>query len=309
MSGVTPDPRNAEPPMARRTALSRMRNCGMKKRLGTTTPVVIATLSVAAGAIAASLAPHRVPAVLGGDAVIVTEEVVVADQGAPARQATSPRDDAESVAALIAAVRNANPVLCELAARGASWDGNWRHVGPASPLRAGGEETMSLVRFAASSPRSRDVIQPLRAALGDPDPCVRRFVAPLLGRTQHDAAVETLVTALRDGSAITREAAAVGLRFAEKPSTLDPLMRTLEDAESSVRAAAAWAIGELEDPRSIPALERALKDAESIVRVNAAWALGEIEDPAAIPALTAALREDRDPEVRKMVAWALGNIE
>ena len=281
----------------------------MKKRLGTTTPVVVATLAVATGVIAASVAPHTVRSVLAGDAIIVTEDVVVAEQGAPARQATSPRDEAESVAALIAAVRNANPVLCELAARGASWDGNWHHVGPASPLRARNEETMNLVRFAASSPRSRDVIQPLRVALGDPDPCVRRFVAPLLGRTQHDAAVETLVSALRDASAVTREAAAVGLRFAEKPSTLDPLMRALEDSESSVRAAVAWALGELEDSRAIPALERALKDSDSIVRINAAWALGEIEDPAAIPALTAALREDRDPEVRKMVAWALGNIE
>jgi HEAT repeat protein len=281
----------------------------MKKRLGTSTPAVVATLAVAAGVIATSVAPHSVRSVFAGDAIIVTEEAVVAEQGAPARQAVSPPDEAASVAALIAAVRNANPVLCELAARGASWDGNWHYVGPASPLRARGEETMNLVRFAASSPRSRDVIQPLRAALGDPDACVRRFVAPLLGRTQHDAAVETLVTALRDASATTREAAAVGLRFAEKPSTLDPLMRTLDDSESSVRAAAAWALGEIEDSRAIPALERVLKDSDSVARINAAWALGEIEDPAAIPALTAALREDRDPEVRKMVAWALGNIE
>jgi HEAT repeat protein len=281
----------------------------MKKRLGTTTPVVVAALAVGTGVMAASVAPHSVRSVLAGDAIIVTEGVVVADQGAPARQAASPGDEAENVAALIAAVRNANPVLCELAARGASWDGNWHYVGPASPLRARGEETVNLVRFAASSPRSRDVIQPLRAALGDPDACVRRFVAPLLGRTQHDAAVETLVSALRDASAITREAAAVGLRFADKRSTVDPLMRALEDSESSVRAAAAWALGELEDSRAIPGLERALKDSEPIVRINAAWALGELEDPAAIPALTAALREDRDPEVRKMAAWALGNIE
>lgn len=281
----------------------------MKKRLGTTTPVVVATLAIATGVIAASVAPYSMRSVLAGDAVIVTEEVVVAEPGEPARQAASPRDEAENVAALIAAVRNANPVLCELAARGASWDGNWHSVGPASPLRARGEETMNLVRFAASSPRSRDVIQPLRAALGDPDPCVRRFVAPLLGRTKHDAAVETLVSALRDAGATTREAAAVGLRFADNRSTVEPLMRALEDSESSVRAAAAWALGELEDSRAITALERALKDAEPIVRINAAWALGELEDPAAIPALTAALREDRDPEVRKMVAWALGNIE
>jgi hypothetical protein len=231
-----------------------------------------------AGVVAMSVAPRVARSVVTGDAVIVTDEVVSKEQGAPARTASSTPDDPENVAALIAAVRNANPVLCELAARGASWDGNWHYVGPASPLRARNAPMMELVKFAASSPKGREVIAPLRAALGDPDPCVRRFVAPLLGRTQQNAAVETLVAALRDENPVTREAAAVGLRFAEKPSTIDPLTRALEDRESSVRAAAAWA-------------------------------LGEIEDPAAIPALTALLRDDRDPEVRRMAAWALGNIE
>jgi hypothetical protein len=263
-----------------------------------------------AGVVAVSVAPRSAPSVVTGDALVVVDEVVSREQGARVREASSStRDDPENVAALIAAVRNGNPVLCELAARGASWDGNWQYVGPASPLRTRSAPTMELVKFAASSPKGREVIAPLRAALGDPDSCVRRFVAPLLGRTQQNAAVETLVAALRDDNPLTREAAAVGLRFAEKPSTIDPLTRTLEDQESSVRAAAAWALGEIEDPRAIPALERALKDAEPVVRINAAWALGEIEDPAAIPALTAALRDDRDPEVRRMAAWALGNIE
>jgi HEAT repeat protein len=249
-------------------------DCGLRK--GATTPLILVALVVGAGAIAAT-APQR--------------------------------DDAANVAALIAAVRDANPVLCELASRGAMWDGNWQYVGPATPLRARSGGTTELVRFAASSPKGRDVIAPLRTALGDPDPCVRRFAAPLLGRTQQDAAVETLVAALRDENPVTREAAAVGLRFAEKSSTIDPLSRALEDREASVRAAAAWALGEIEDSRAIPALERTLKDPEPVVRMNAAWALGEIEDAAAIPALTALLREDRDPEVRRMAAWALGNIE
>jgi HEAT repeat protein len=263
-----------------------------------------------AGVVAMSVAPRAAVPVVTGEAVVATAPIVSPDQGAPVRQAPSQgQDEAENVAALIAAVRNANPVLCELAARGASWDGNWQYVGPASPLRARNAQTMELVRFAASSPKGREVIAPLRAALGDPDPCVRRFVAPLLGRTQHDAAVEALVAALRDENPVTREAAAVGLRFAEKPATIDPLIRALGDQEFTVRAAAAWALGEIEDSRAIPALERALKDAEPVVRINAAWALGEIEDPAAIPALTAALRDDRDPEVRRMAAWALGNIE
>ena len=282
----------------------------MRTRAGAAAPLAIAALVIGAGAIAVTVAPRAARSLVTGEALIVTDAVVTSDQDAPIREASAPsRDDAENVAALIAAVRNANPILCELASRGAMWSGNWHSVGPATPLRARSAGDMELVRFAASSPKGRDVIAPLRAALGDPDPCVRRFVAPLLGRTQHDAAVETLVTALRDENAVTREAAAVGLRFADNPRTIDPLTRALEDRESSVRAAAAWALGEIEDSRSIPALERALKDADPLVRMNAAWALGEIEDPAAIPALTAVLREDRDPEVRRMAAWALGNIE
>ena len=279
-------------------------------RAGTATPLVIAALAIGAGAIAVTVSPRAARSLIVGDALVVVDEVVSPAQGAPTRAALpAARDDAENVAALIAAVRNANPILCELASRGAMWNGNWQYVGPATPLRARNAPNMDLVRFAASSPKGREVIAPLRAALGDPDPCVRRFVAPLLGRTQQNAAVESLVAALRDDNPVTREAAAVGLRFAENSATIEPLTRTLEDPESTVRAAAAWALGEIEDSRAIPALERALKDADPIVRINAAWALGEIEDPAAIPALTALLREDRDPEVRRMAAWALGNIE
>jgi hypothetical protein len=283
---------------------------GMTQRVGAATPGVLIALAFGAGVIAVTVGPWSDHAVMAGETIVVTDETVMPEQGAPYRQASvSAADEVENVAALIAAVRNANPVLCELAARGSSWGGNWQHVGPASLFRGGGAPTAELVRFAASSPKGREVVAPLRAALGDPDPCVRRFVAPLLGRTQHSAAVESLVEALRDQNAITREAAAIGLRFAEKRETMDDLTRALSDQEPSVRAAVAWALGELEDPRAIPALERVLKDAEPVVRINAAWALGEIEDPAAIPALTALLRDDRDPEVRRMAAWALGNIE
>ena len=169
------------------------------QRAGTATPFVIVALAIGAGAIAVTVAPHTARSLIIGEPLVVVEEVVAADQG-PSPRATSPasRDDAENVAALIAAVRNANPVVCELASRGAMWNGNWQWVGPASPLRGRSGGNADLVRFAASSPKGREVIAPLRAALGDPDPCVRRFVAPLLGRTQQNAAVETLVTALRD---------------------------------------------------------------------------------------------------------------
>jgi hypothetical protein len=280
----------------------------MRRSRGSASPVVITLFVVGASAVAIGIAPETMRTVIPAEAIVVEEHVAPNDAELVAGTLAS-QDEAAHVAALLSAVRSGHPLLCELAAQGSSWGGNWRGEGPATPLQSRDPQLVELVRFAASAPRSREVIAPLRAALGDADPCVRRFAAPLLGRTKHAEAVETLVAALRDDSPLTREAAAVGLRFAEQASTVEPLLRTLEDREAAVRAAAAWALGEIEDARAISGLERALKDAESVVRINAAWALGEIEDAAAIPALTAALREDRDPAVRRMAAWALGHIE
>jgi HEAT repeat protein len=42
--------------------------------------------------------------------------------------------------------------------------------------------------------------------------------------------------------------------------------------------------------------------------IIAAWALGEIESHSALPALQA-VRDDRSPEVRRAVRWAIGNID
>jgi HEAT repeat protein len=45
------------------------------------------------------------------------------------------------------------------------------------------------------------------------------------------------------------------------------------------------------------------------VRRAVAYALGAIEDAAAVVPLTGALREDRDADVRRAAAWALGQIK
>src|SRR5918992_187735 len=140
------------------------------RRWGSTNMRMLNALVFGAGVVVVSVAPGSAPSVVTGEALVIVDEVVVHEQGAPSREAQSAtRDEAENVAALIAAVRNGNPVLCELAARGASWDGNWRHVGPASPRHPRSAPTRERVRFAASPPKGRDVTPPLRAALGDPD--------------------------------------------------------------------------------------------------------------------------------------------
>ncbi len=43
-------------------------------------------------------------------------------------------------------------------------------------------------------------------------------------------------------------------------------------------------------------------------RKQAAWALGQIESTAALAGLTAAIEDERNPEVRRMLIWAIGEI-
>jgi hypothetical protein len=89
-----------------------------------------------------------------------------------------------------------------------------------------------------------------------------------------------------------------------------PLARALTDSDVDVRIEAAQSLGQMDgDSVAIAALSRALReDADARVRKMAAWALGNIEDEAGLPALTYALKNDRDLEVRRTSVWALGQI-
>jgi HEAT repeat protein/beta-lactamase regulating signal transducer with metallopeptidase domain len=61
--------------------------------------------------------------------------------------------------------------------------------------------------------------------------------------------------------------------------------------------------------RIVGALSTSLRDRDAEVRKTAAQALGEFADPRAVEALMRALRSDSDAGVRAMAAWALGQIE
>jgi HEAT repeat protein len=186
-------------------------------------------------------------------------------------------DDSVQVAAFLAAVRGANPVVCELASRVVDgnwgWGGHWE-LGPAGSRDP---QVRAIVKWALDHRQNDAGIAVLRAAIADSDPCVRRMAAPLLGRIRTPRAVETLLSALRDPSETTREMAAFALAIGKPPSALEPLTAALSDPSPGVRSLAAFA-------------------------------LGEIDDPSAIPALAALLRGDRDAEVRRMAAWAIGEI-
>lgn len=201
--------------------------------------------------------------------------VVLAREEAPLTQAPA---GSGSIDAFLGAVRGANPVLCDLAAR--SIDGRWGWSNGYGNVPAGSRDarTQEILRTVTSELQDPSVVPALRTALSDADPCVRRMAAPLLGRMNAPQAFAALQSALRAEDAATREMAALGLGFAD-------------------------------DARAVPGLVEALRDAVPAVRAMSAWALGATEDPAAVAPLVAVLRGDADPAVRRAAAWALGQIE
>jgi HEAT repeat protein len=231
---------------------------------------------------------HRGAAAL---ALIVTAAAVVVVCGAgeagssaqaEAAIADLPADTLAS--ALLATVRGADPVVCELAVRAVDGRHGWSSTadelaGVGTPLTPIQRATIQwAVRDDETQSADAAAVAPLAAALGDPDPCVRRMAALKLGRGGQPGGIDALRTALRAASVEQRSVGALGLGYAEDPAAIDALGDALDDASPEVRAAAAWA-------------------------------LGEIEDASAIPLLVPVLREDDDPGVRRVAAWALGAIE
>lgn len=224
-------------------------------------------------------------------------------------QTPTAADERAAVTAVLAAVRGTNPVLCALAARALDQSQHWGDFRPGyDPRDLESQQVRETVRLALDVLHDPGLIEPLRAALADPDACVRRLAAPLLGRVRHPQAVATLRAALRDQSAETREAAALGLGFAGDNRALPDLIGSLRDAAPDVRVASAWALGEIESRGSVRSLVGALDDGDARVRATAAWALGRIEDPEAVGVLARALRRDQDVDVRRNAAWALGKV-
>ncbi len=218
----------------------------------------------------------QLAAALVGVATVVTL-TALPRPGSVALGQMAPRDSALAEA-LLAAARGADPLLCALAARVVKGRFGWggTHL-EAHPLTGSDPQLIELLRVAGNGFRDSAVVNVLRPALDDPDPCVRRFAIPLLGRTRHPSAASTLRRALREPDAATREAAALGLGYADDHGAAPSLIGLLGDDASAVRAAAAWALGEIEDPASIPALTRTLeRDQDARVRLTAAWALGSM---------------------------------
>ncbi|HEY8212270.1 MAG TPA: HEAT repeat domain-containing protein [Myxococcaceae bacterium] len=129
----------------------------------------------------------------------------------------------------------------------------------------------------AEDPR---VVQPLSAALKDPDESIRAAAANALGKVGGDGVAAALKTALVDPDEYVRFYAAEGLGRLKERSAASALADLLAGDLPRVRMVAARALGKLGDGAVVPALTKALADASADVKLTAAEALCRLGDPA-----------------------------
>jgi HEAT repeat protein len=161
-----------------------------------------------------------------------------------------------------------------------------------------------LARQGAQSPQAVD---PLLAALNDPDLHVRGLSAMALGFMREPRAVDALVALTRDKELQVRADALYALASLGTDRAVDAVIAALKDADWRVRASAASNLGRAPQARTVVPVLALLKDVRPEVRQEAARALGEIGDAKATGPLTEAAR-DPDAKVREAAQWALDRI-
>jgi HEAT repeat protein len=148
--------------------------------------------------------------------------------------------------------------------------------------------------------KSMDIrgIDPLKEALGDPDPA--------LAREARAALLKLLPVALKESRNEIRLKAAALLQEVPDPVAVEPLTGALRDQDVNVRRRAAAALGKIGQPAA-KSLVGLLQDPDPEMRRAAVEQLGKIRHPEALEPLLAALR-DPDPDVQWWAAWALGEM-
>jgi HEAT repeat protein len=239
-----------------------------------------------------------------------TLHVVPSDRAepTPASVATdaSPQEHAS---ALLNAARGANPLLCRLAAR--TLHNRWGGLDSGLPgPESIGSAADATFEWAVSADLQPETATLLRGGLTDPDGCVRRTAAALLGRLEVAGGLGSALRAeLASGDSGTRHAALLAIGYAGHKADVSAVSDALDDADHAVRLAAVWALGQIGDRASVPSLVNVLKDQDAVIRATAAYSLGRTESAAAIPALAALLADDGDARVRRAAAAALGQID
>lgn len=141
-------------------------------------------------------------------------------------------------------------------------------------------------------------VTPLVVFLQGANENARLDAAMVLGKIGDAHAVEPLIAALKSRDAHS------GLRWSAArvlakvgAAAVEPLMTALKDSDERIRKIAAWALGEIKDARAVETLITALKDSNDEVRGGAAKALGEIKDARAVQPLVDLTRDRLVAEV------------
>ena len=149
------------------------------------------------------------------------------------------------------------------------------------------------------------VLLPLIEALGNRDWIVRMHAAKALGRIKHARAIEPLIPLLQDKVKAVREEATIALAEigdAALPSLLD----ALRHPEWLVRLHAVEALGKSRSPEAVePLLWVLFNDQDQAIREDTVRALGQLGDSRAMEFLVTVMKE---PGLRTLAVEALGKI-
>ncbi len=236
-------------------------------------------------------------------------------------QATSTETTRESILETLEAIEDPGIQTLANAIRHQTWKARHAHGGTSKPLT------------------DQRAVEPLIAALTDPEPVIRQLAAWGLGELRAAQAIEPLRLRLADNDMQVRRQAAQSLGDIGRDEPVADLVLLLTHKDRGVRLRTAHALGDIQDPSALPALAAALEDPATAVQEKADWAirqiieemnldqvvellssdtavarwhaahvLGDRQIHSAVEALSKAL-SDADAGVRAKVAWALGELQ
>lgn len=228
--------------------------------------------------------------------------------GDAAAEALADLRDAAAVPALVQAYRTAQRTMVFSAAITAIQTIGGEAAARALATLLGDHELYQNLRWPAAVALGKlalgSALEPLLAAATDNSAVVRKAVAEALGSFNSRAAIDALLGLAGDSQDGVRIEAVRGLALRAELGDIDALWRALEDPHVVVRESALDGLERLDRESLLRALHRGLRDGNARWREESAAALGRMLGPAAIDTLCV-LARDSDRETRTGAARGL----
>lgn len=176
-------------------------------------------------------------------------------------------------------------------------------------LTSSDEEERLDAAVSLSTLRGKEAAAVLRAAIEDSSERVRAAAINGLAAMEDKESASLIAAKLREDKSLhVRKQAAYALGELPGSEGTSSLTGALRDKNAEVRGAAAFALGQLRDESAIEPLIVALKDKSDFVRAQSARALGRQSASQAVTVLINLISTDKDSEVKRQTALALGLI-